>query len=108
MSRLSHNASSALLKFVEERPLQFFILLSLFDNVSSVMLSRMRVIIKEKDTMKSEFLSIKEGLLLTEEIPKDLHPYLRLKRVLEISPLLSIYEAHPKYRKTLKILRIIK
>ena len=58
--------------------------------------------------MKSQFQSLSAGYSCLEDIPQDLHPFLRLKRVAEISPLLGVYEAHPRYRKTLKILKVLR
>lgn len=107
LSKLNSSSIATLLKFVEETSLKL-VFLAIFDSVPLVFLSRMKFIEKEKDMIKSSFLSMKEALPIIEDLPQDLHPYARINKITEESPLLAVYDSSLKYRSCLRVLRVLK
>jgi len=89
LSFLNRRASFMLLKLVEESTLSI-ILLSRFDNVSEIILSRIKTIIKyKKSKTKSEFLNIESGVdVVREKLSDDSHYYDELKYYSKFSPIL--------------------
>lgn len=94
LSFINQRAVSILLKLVEESSFDL-VLLSRFDQVSSVLLSRMKTVVKySNNKIKSKFLDADEGLYrLNEELEKiDDHYFNKLKLMSEISPILYYLE----------------
>ena len=85
MSFLNEQCEGTLLKFIEETPLRV-IMLSVYDKVSNVMLSRVKQVIKyQKDTVSSEFLSVSSGYKKLEDTLKpDSHYYDRVRYIGQI------------------------
>ena len=106
VSRLAGNALSSLLKFTEESTLNLAYL-AMFGRISPILLSRMVRVVKEEEEIKSEFLSVREGYKFSQTLEKDLHNLVKVKRVVEKSPLMGVYMASPRYRDTLKIFRVL-
>lgn len=77
-----------LLKLVEESKLNI-ILLSKFDNISPIILSRIKTIIKYyKDETFSEFLTISKGDdIIKTKLNEDSHYYEELKQISRYSPI---------------------
>lgn len=93
LSFLSSMGVSLLLKLVEESTFPV-ILLSMFDSVDSILLSRVKTVIKySKDEIKSEFLPIGKGYTRIEEsLSEDSHIYDRFKYMSKFSPLVYYVE----------------
>ena len=94
LSFLKDNLSSMLLlKLVEESKFNL-ILLSLYDKVSPIMLSRVKTIIKyQKDKVESEFMPVGSGLRRVEEqLSADSHYFDRVKAFAKISPAAYVFE----------------
>lgn len=109
LSYLTQSASFLLLKLVEEA--QFpIILLSTFDKVSPIILSRVKMVVKYSTSeVKSDFLNIKTGLTKVEdELSPDSHYYDRIRYIGKYSPKLFYYnKALDRARNKDKIFDII-
>ena len=106
LSRLSSQALSSLLKFIEESKLDL-IFLSLFDQCPGPILSRMKVVNKKVDRVKCEFMNLSDGLSLYEELDTDLHPLMKIKKVLEASPQLALLLSQNRVKSSSKVLKIL-
>lgn len=95
LSFLNQDALFILLKLVEESELNI-ILLSRFDNIPSVILSRVRKIVKYKNKeSKSQFLDLKEGIeIVNRNIDEDSHYYDKLKYIIKYSPKIYYIESN--------------
>lgn len=93
LSFLPRKADGVLLKFIEESPLKI-VILSTFDVVDSVLLSRFKRVIKfSSEKINSQFLSVKEGYAKVEdELSDNTSRYDRLRYVAKYSPKILFIE----------------
>lgn len=93
ISFVPRTAHPSLLKFLEETKLDV-ILLSTFDVFDSVILSRIKTIIKYRSqATKSEFLPVSVGQeRINEELEQDTSEFDRMQRVVRYSPLIYYYD----------------
>lgn len=109
LSFLNKKASFMLLKLVEESSLPI-ILLSRFDNISEIILSRIRTIMKyNKGKIKSEFLGLGDGVeVVNDKLSDDSHYYDELKNYSKYCPLLYYVKSNINVgRNKHKILNIL-
>lgn len=102
ISLFAKNGEGILLKFVEESPLNL-ILLSRFDSVSSVLLSRVKSVWKYyNDEIDSQFLPVSKGSKMLEDaLDEKTHYYSRIRYMGKFSPKQIYLERsikHSRYR----------
>lgn len=87
ISLFAKNGEGVLLKFVEETNLRL-ILLSRFDKVSNVLLSRVKLVVKYyKDPVTSQFMSVSAGYqALQQSIEPSSHYYDKIRYMGKLSP----------------------
>ena len=87
LSFLGKDAIFTLLKLVEDSELDI-ILLSKFDNVPAVIVSRVKFIVKYSNKeCKSQLLELEDGIDIVEEkVDRDSHYFDRLKYIIKYSP----------------------
>lgn len=100
ISFLNQRASFMLLKLVEESKLPI-VLLSRFDNVSEIILSRIRTTLKyNNQKVNSEFLEINDGRdVVRDKVSEDSHYYDVLKNYSKYSPIMYYIEENMKVRR---------
>lgn len=106
---LPRKADGILLKFVEESPLKI-VILSTFDVVDSVLVSRFKRVIKfSKEETDSLFLSTKEGYSkVEEELSENTSKFDRLRYIGKYSPKIYFMESQMKgIRNKEKIMQIL-
>lgn len=103
---LSHQSQSHLLRFVEDSPLNI-ILLSTVDNIIPTIISRMSLVYKISDPVKSNFLSPQKGMnRISEYLSEDSHYYDKCRLQSQESPILYYYnKVIPNKRN--KLLKVI-
>lgn len=101
ISFLGKDVNTSLLKFVEETELEL-VLLSKFDKIDEVLLSRIKKVIKYyKEPTESKFLRCSEGFnKLEETLSPDSHYFDRVRYMGKLAPRLLLLD------KTVKIKRI--
>ena len=110
LSFLDGRSSFLLLKFVEESPIPI-ILLSLYDRVSPIILSRMRIVKKKplQTAVKSLFGNPSDMFSKMGEELKESHTIERQKFMLENSPILYLWSETYKYvRNRNKVYQLLK
>ena len=87
ISLFAKNGEGVLLKFVEDTKLQL-ILLSRFDKVSNVLLSRVKLVVKYyKDPVTSQFMSVSNGFqALQQSLESSSHYYDKIRYMGKLSP----------------------
>lgn len=109
ISFLNKKSIFTLLKLVEEATFPV-VLLSKFDKISPIVLSRVKTVLKyQSEKTTSEFLPISEGLeILNDKLDDDSHYFDRLKYINKYSPLIYFIESNlGNVRNKDKILNII-
>jgi hypothetical protein len=91
LTYLSFEAQSNLLKFIEDSPLKI-ILLSSEDQIISTILSRMSLVYKVKEKVKSQFLTTRQAQEELDKIDPDTYYLTYLKKEMELSPVTYYYE----------------
>lgn len=100
ISFLGNDANAALLKFVEETKLKL-VLLSRYDKLDEVLLSRVRHFIKYyKEETESKFLRCSEGNTKIEEsLSEDSHYFDRVRYMSKLAPKLFLIEKSMKVKR---------
>lgn len=108
LSFLQEQASFLLLKLVEESEFPV-VLLSTFDKVSPIILSRIKTFVKySKEKTTSDFLDVEVGISRLLDLSPDSHYFDRVKNMARNCPKLYFYEASfGKVRNREKIIRIL-
>lgn len=95
ISFLPKGSEGTLLKFVEETSLKL-ILLSRFDKMSNIMLSRIKTVVKYyKEGVSSQFLPVSRGYTALDEALKDTTSYYdRVRYIGKLSPKIIFLESN--------------
>lgn len=111
---MARDASSMLLKFIEESPLPL-ILLATYDNINPILLSRVRTVMKQSQVIKSSFLSLKQGIAYIRDMAEDageetekISYYDRVKAIASICPVIYALERRlPSSRVRERIIQLL-
>ena len=100
ISLFAKNGEGVLLKFVEETPLDL-VLLSRFDKVSNVLLSRVKGVVKYyNDPVTSQFMKVSTGYsTLQEQLEPNSHYYDKVRYMGKLSPKMIYLEKNVKQRR---------
>lgn len=100
ISLFAKKGEGVLLKFVEETPLDL-ILLSRFDKVSNVLLSRIKRVVKYyNEPVTSQFMKVSSGYAtLQEQLEPNSHYYDKVRYMGKLSPKMIYLEKNVKQRR---------
>ncbi len=102
LSYLTSNATNLLLKKVEETNFPI-VLLAKYDNVSPMLLSRMKTVVKYYNhQISSELLGVKEGLRTLDGLGQEIDYFDRLNEIVRKSPKIYYYDRALGYVKNKK------